>query len=108
MARKEKEEKGNETGAITAVPRSRMRERISTLPDGTYVCEDYLEYYEQGVFDPVLMRLALTVDGDAIIAAFAGSSAQVPGVVNSSLAMATNHFGSQRGSPQQSSARQPR
>jgi len=67
---------------------TRMRERISTLPDGTYVCEDYLEYYEQGVFDPVLMRLALTVDGDAIIADFAGSNAQVPGVVNSSLAVA--------------------
>jgi len=30
MARKEKEEKGNEAGAITAIPRSRLRERIKT------------------------------------------------------------------------------
>jgi N-methylhydantoinase B len=67
---------------------ARMRERISTLPNGTYVCEDYLEYYDQGVFDPVVMRLALTVDGDEIIADFAGSNPQVPGVVNSSLAVA--------------------
>ena len=67
---------------------ARMRERIRTLPAGTYVCEDYLEYYEQGVFDPVLMRLALTIDGDEITADFSGSNPQVPGVVNSSLAVA--------------------
>lgn len=67
---------------------ARMRERIRTLPSGTYVYEDYLEYYDEGRFDPVLMRLALTVDGDAIVADFAGSNPQVPGVVNSSLAVA--------------------
>ncbi|MGE3698068.1 MAG: hydantoinase B/oxoprolinase family protein, partial [Hyphomicrobiaceae bacterium] len=67
---------------------ARMRERIRALPDGTYVHEDYLEYYDQGRFDPVLMRLALTVDGDEIVADFEGSNPQVPGVVNSSLAVA--------------------
>ncbi len=65
----------------------RMRSRIRTLPEGTYVYEDYLEYYDEGRFDPVLMRLALTVKGDAVIADFAGSNPQVPGVVNSSLAV---------------------
>src|SRR5262249_11542063 len=50
--------------------------------------EDYLEYYDQGRFDPVLMRLSLTVHGDEITADFEGSNAQVPGVVNSSLAVA--------------------
>jgi len=64
----------------------RLREKIAALPDGEYVYEDYLEFYEEGRFDPVLMRLTLTVKGDEIIADFAGSSAQVPGVVNSSLA----------------------
>ena len=67
---------------------ARMRERIATLPDGTYVYEDYLEYFDDGRFDPVLMRLALTVDGDQVTADFAGSNPQVPGVVNSSLAVA--------------------
>ena len=78
-------------GAIDAnLDRSeaRMRERIAALPDGTYVHEDYLEYYDEGRFDPVLMRLALTVDGDGVTADFAGSNPQVPGVVNSSLAVA--------------------
>jgi N-methylhydantoinase B len=66
----------------------RMRARIGVLPDGTYTHEDYLEYYDQGRFDPVLMRLSLTVHGDEITADFEGSNAQVPGVVNSSLAVA--------------------
>lgn len=66
---------------------TRMRSRIGTLPAGTYVYEDYLEYYDEGRFDPVLMRLALTIAGDGVTADFAGSNPQVPGVVNSSLAV---------------------
>ena len=64
----------------------RLRAKIATLPDGEYVYEDYLEYFEDGVLDPVLMRLTLTIKGDELIADFAGSSPQVPGVVNSTLA----------------------
>lgn len=65
----------------------RLREQIAKLPDGDYFYEDYLEYFNAGKLDPVLMRLKLTVDGDQIIADFAGSNLQVPGVVNSSLAV---------------------
>ena len=64
----------------------RLRAKITALPDGEYVYEDYLEFYDEGRLDPVLMRLALTVKGDEIIADFSGSSPQAPGVVNSSLA----------------------
>ena len=64
----------------------RLRARIAALPDGEYVYEDYLEFYPEGRFDPVLMRLTLTIAGDEIVADFAGSSPQVPGVVNSTLA----------------------
>lgn len=67
---------------------SRMRDRIRELPDGEYVYEDYLEFFENGAFDPVLVRLKLTVRGDEIEADFAGSNPQVPGPVNSSLAVA--------------------
>ena len=65
----------------------RLRERIAELPDGSCCYEDYLEYYEEGRLDPVLVRIELTVDGDGIVADFAGSNPQVPGVVNSSLAV---------------------
>lgn len=64
----------------------RLRAKIATLPSGEYVYEDYLEFYQEGRFDPVLMRLTLIVNGDEIVADFAGSSPQVPGVVNSTLA----------------------
>ena len=64
----------------------RLRSRIASLPRGEYVYEDYLEFYPEGRFDPVLMRITLTIAGDEIIADFTGSSPQVPGVVNSSLA----------------------
>ena len=65
----------------------RLREQIARLPDGDYYYEDYLEFFNDGKLDPVLMRLKLTVRGDRIIADFAGSNPQVPGVVNSSLAV---------------------
>ncbi|MCB1743979.1 MAG: hydantoinase B/oxoprolinase family protein [Gammaproteobacteria bacterium] len=65
----------------------RLREKIADLPDGDYYYEDYLEYFNEGVFDPVLVRLKLSVVGDQIIADFDGTNVQVPGVVNSSLAV---------------------
>lgn len=66
----------------------RLRDRIRDLPDGEYVYEDYLEFYNQGRLDPVLARIKLTVAGDQLIADFAGTNPQVPGVVNCSLAVA--------------------
>lgn len=65
----------------------RLRDKISALPDGDYFYEDYLEYFDDGVFDPVIVQLKLTVDGDQITADFEGTNKQVPGVVNSSLAV---------------------
>lgn len=66
----------------------RLRDRIRELPDGDYEYEDYLEFYNQGRLDPVLARIKLTVAGDQLIADFAGTNPQVPGVVNCSLAVA--------------------
>jgi len=66
----------------------RLRDKIALLPDGDYYYEDYLEFYNAGQLDPVLVRFKLTVSGDQLIADFAGTNTQVPGVVNSSLAVA--------------------
>jgi N-methylhydantoinase B len=65
----------------------RMRERIRRVPAGTYYAEDYLEFYHDDMLDPVLLRLALTVQDGAIACDFSGSSPQVAGVVNASLAV---------------------
>ncbi|GIX46692.1 MAG: 5-oxoprolinase [Candidatus Tectimicrobiota bacterium] len=66
---------------------ARMRAQIRALPDGVYEYEDYLEFYHDGRLDPVLMHLTLTIAGDHLYADFSGSSPQVAGVVNASLAV---------------------
>ena len=87
----------------------RLRARIATLPDGEYVYEDYLEFYENGRFDPVLMRLTLTKKHDEIVADFAGSNPQVPGVVNSTLAtVGAGVAGGGEGRPRSRGTDQPR
>ncbi len=45
-----------------------MRACISGLPDGVYHFEDYLETFPGGGFEPLLLPLALTIDGDRMIA----------------------------------------
>ena len=65
----------------------RMSAFIRRVPDGTYYAEDYLEFYHDDIFDPVRLRLALTVRDEKIHCDFTGSSAQVAGVVNASLAV---------------------
>ncbi|MGI9522802.1 MAG: hydantoinase B/oxoprolinase family protein [Hyphomicrobiaceae bacterium] len=66
---------------------SRMRMCISDLPDGKYCYEDYLETFPVGGFEPLLLPLALTVEGDRMTADFTGASPQVPVPVNSTLAV---------------------
>lgn len=66
---------------------SRMRASIDGLPDGTYRYEDYLETFPQGEFEPLLLPLELTIDGDRMKADFTGASPQVPVPVNSTLAV---------------------
>ena len=65
----------------------RTRAHIRALPDGIYRAEDYLEFYHHGALDPVLLRVSIEVKHDALHVDFTGSSAQVAGVVNASLAV---------------------
>ncbi len=66
---------------------ARLRSRIALLRPGTYHYEDSLDLYTDGQYDPVLIRCALTVSGDELLADFAGSRPQVAGVVIASLAL---------------------
>ena len=81
------------TGRTRSTPRSASTSTARSVGSGSgsrssRTCYgDYLEYYEEGRLDPVLVRIELTVDGDGIVADFAGSNPQVPGVVNSSFAV---------------------
>jgi len=65
----------------------RTRSRIAELPDGSYYAEDYLEFFTAGRLDPGRIALRLDIAGDEITADFRESSAQLPGVVNSTAAV---------------------
>jgi N-methylhydantoinase B len=64
---------------------SAMRKAILALPDGTY----HAEAISDGIDAPIRLKLALTVEGDRIVADFAGSDAQVPRSINVCLAYTT-------------------
>ena len=66
---------------------ARMRENIRALPDGRYYYEDYLETFGPNGFEPLLLPLDLTINGDELTADFTGASPQVPVPVNSTLAV---------------------
>jgi len=66
---------------------ARMRACIASLPDGTSYYEDYLETFIGGKFEPLLLPLALTIEGERMIADFTGASPQVPFPVNSTAAV---------------------
>ena len=66
-----------------------MRGRIAGIPDGTYHAEGYLDSDGRSAA-PLRGRLALTVEGDRIVADFTGSSPQCKGPTNVGPAMAFN------------------
>ncbi|MCC6532988.1 MAG: hydantoinase B/oxoprolinase family protein [Burkholderiales bacterium] len=77
---------------LIARAEQRMRAAISRIIPGTYYYEDYLDSDNVGT-RPVLICVAVTVQADELLVDFAGSSAQVRGPVNCSLAVtATGAF----------------
>ena len=69
-----------------------MRARIADCPDGDYFAEGYIESDGSNP-DPLVVRLKLTVAGDAIAADFTGTSVQTNGPTNCGPAMAFNAVG---------------
>jgi N-methylhydantoinase B len=64
----------------------RMRHAIAAIPDGTYHYEDYLDS-DNRTGNPVLLTVAVHVRGDSLELDFEGSSPQVAGPTNGSLAV---------------------
>lgn len=61
-----------------------MRSHIQTIPDGTYIFEDYID--SDGVeWKPLTLHLAMTVEGDAVHLDFSQSSPPCRGPLNSVL-----------------------
>ncbi|KKL55662.1 hypothetical protein LCGC14_2253170, partial [marine sediment metagenome] len=66
----------------------RLRNLIRDIPDGDYVFEDYLDASGNSP-DPVLLKTRLTIEDGSIKVDFTGSSPQVSGPINASLAVTT-------------------
>ena len=65
----------------------RMRAGIRALPDGAYTFEDFLD--DDGVSDdPVPIRVTVHINGDHLLADFAGTGNQVLGPLNARLSAA--------------------
>jgi N-methylhydantoinase B len=63
-----------------------VRAEIARMPDGRYEFTDFID--DDGINpDPITIQVALTVEGDALHVAFAGSSAQVKGAINSTFSV---------------------
>ena len=70
-----------ETAALVDYAERFARAELRALPAGTYVFEDALD--GDGIDpDPVVLRVALTVSGDRLVADFTGSAPQVRGAIN--------------------------
>jgi N-methylhydantoinase B len=74
--------------ALLARGERRMREAIAHLPDGVYAYQTYLDNSGDSA-EPLLLRLTLTIAGDALHADFTGSAPQVNGPANLGPAPAT-------------------
>ena len=60
------------------------RAEISDIPDGVYRFTDHLDGLGEDPA-PIVFELALTIEGDRVVADWAGSSLQVPGGINTPL-----------------------
>ena len=69
-----------------------LRAKIAERADGEYFAEGYIESDGTNP-DPLVVKLKLTVNGDEIIADFAGTSRQTNGPTNCGPAMALNAVG---------------
>jgi len=65
------------------------RERIAEVPDGVYYAEGYIEGDGNNT-EPLVAKLKLTIDGEAMIADLTGASPQTSGPTNVGPAMALN------------------
>ena len=64
-----------------------MRSAISSIPDGTYTFEDFVDDDGQEAIG-IKIRASVTIEGDKALIDLSGSSPQVPGPVNCTVNMA--------------------
>lgn len=74
---------GSMSDALLRYGERRMRAALATLPDGRFEFEDWMEWGETDVG----VRVAVTIDGDELMADFAGTDDQIAANFNAPLAV---------------------
>jgi N-methylhydantoinase B len=70
---------------VIAVSELKLRSILREVPDGSWSCENFIDYYDQDRLSIYACRLTLTKDGEELLFDFSGSSKQAPAVINSTL-----------------------
>jgi N-methylhydantoinase B len=69
---------------VITVSETKLRSILREVPDGTWNCENFLDYFEEGRLKQYACRLTLTKLGEELIFDFSKSSKQAAAVVNAS------------------------
>lgn len=69
---------------VIAVSETKLRSILREVPDGSWSCENFLDYYDESRLKQYACRLTLTKQGDELVFDFSKSSKQAAAVVNAS------------------------
>jgi N-methylhydantoinase B len=70
---------------VIEISETKLRSILREIPDGTWRCDNYLDYFDEGRIKVYACRLALTKSGDSLVFDFTKSSSQAPAVVNATF-----------------------
>jgi N-methylhydantoinase B len=71
---------------VIAMSEAKLRTVLREIPDGTWRCENFLDYYEESKLKLFACRLTLTKSAEALLFDFTESSRQAGAVVNATFA----------------------
>ncbi len=71
---------------VVATSESKLRAILREIPDGTWSCENFIDYYDRDELKVYACRLALSKHRDRLVFDFTKSSRQAPAVVNATFA----------------------
>ena len=71
---------------VVATSETKLRTILREIPDGTWSCENFIDYYDRDELKIYACRLTLSKHGDQLVFDFTKSSRQAPAVVNATFA----------------------
>jgi N-methylhydantoinase B len=70
---------------VIEISETKLRSILRDIPDGTWRCDNSLDYFDEGRMKVYACRLVLAKTGDSLVFDFTESSPQAPAVVNATF-----------------------